>query len=165
MMKRNAGRRSASQKQSGRLVCVPSDVLRDGIEWQDAPIIAELERKFKRWQKAKAEIDADWQRAQLERVEAIGKEIDADKAKQALEDEESRRAAYYAQDQQEANRWIEALADAVKKQADAWRDKQLKRLARVEKEMEADRVREEKRVLFQRGVLKGIRPRHFAEEL
>jgi hypothetical protein len=119
--------------------CLPDQVLRDGVSWQ--PDWAEIE-----WEKylvAKATYEAEYWAAQHQKLAEIARLIDQDKREQEIADH------YLAVDAW----WIEQRA----KEQEAWRQRELAKLAKIGKEIQRDAVQLERVTLERRGVVRGRR--------
>ena len=120
-------------------------------------IAGRVEEEWNRWRKAKALIDADWHAEQLKRVEAVALEIDRDRQKQMMEEEEAKLAVYQAQDRLEEGMWLEKIVTAIKKENDEWLKAAQRRLVAATKDMNRDTVKTERKVFAERGIFRGRR--------
>jgi hypothetical protein len=109
-----------------------------------------LEQRWQTWLRQKDKLDADFRRQSLARVAAAAKEINADRLKAALEQEEEKRLAYFQSDAEENAKYVAALTAAIKKQAadriSAWRTEAEAHLRRATASINADIVAKERKL-------------------
>lgn len=119
--------------------CVPDDVKRDGVIWRTweqvrdevakrkRPLHPEVVKKmWAKWRKIKDELDREWVTEQNSRVAEIAKEIDRDKLRQRIDDEEEKRRAYLAADAAENAKWV-AMVTEAQHRANKTEEKRLRR--------------------------------------
>jgi len=132
--------------------CVPDDAVKGGISWDDsleatredkayAKAARDLNRRWARWLKAKAIIDADWKKDAERRLAAVTEEIERDKLLNDLEEE---LAADRAADAKVEIEYLNQLAQIIEKRKAAWLEAAKKRLARATAEINRDIVKREK---------------------
>jgi hypothetical protein len=121
--------------------CVPDDVLKSGIEFDDDNAVIELELMWQEWYAAKKMIDDEWHRDAVRRLTAVAGEVERDLLLNHLDAElEANQNA----DNREIETYLESLAAAAKRSREAWRVKAQKALDRVTKEINRDIVRAER---------------------
>jgi hypothetical protein len=121
------------------LLAVPADVRLDDISWN--PNWEEAE--WNRYLKAKAEYEAQYWADQHQKLAEIALLIEKDKREQEV-------AAHY----ESIDKW---WAEQRAKEQEAWRQRELKRLVLIGKEIQRDAARLERKVLEERGVVRGRR--------
>ena len=101
------------------------------------------EREWERYLRAKQEYEREWLMASIQRLAAVALEIDAEKRHAELVAEQDRVDAWWAGERE--------------KELVAWRQRELAKLEKIGKEIQRDAVRLERKVLEERGVVRGRR--------
>jgi hypothetical protein len=109
--------------------------------------LRQLEKRWMRWQRQRAEIEADFRATHLARIEAVKVEIDTARQHQLMEDAEARATAYYAADAVETQKFVEALyAHSQAK----WKAAAMARLRRATNAINADINRRDRVLLLRK---------------
>ncbi len=74
---------------------------------------SELQARWRRWRRVKDELDREWLAAQNARVAEIALDIDRDRQRTRLDDEEAKRREYLATDARENQKWADAVSAAM----------------------------------------------------
>lgn len=121
------------------LLAVPANVDLGDISWN--PNKEEME--WNRYLKCKAEYEAQYWADQHQKLAEIAQLIEADKRQQEI-------VAHY----ERIDLW---WAEQRAKEQEAWRQRELRKLEQIGKEIQRDAVRLERKVLEERGVIRGRR--------
>jgi hypothetical protein len=105
--------------------CLPDDVHKDGVVWRSLeevrddiakrrrPLHPEVVKKlFDRWRAVKDQLDREWMAEQSARVAEIALEINRDRQRQWIDDEEQKRRDYLAADAAENLKWAALVTEA-----------------------------------------------------
>jgi hypothetical protein len=124
------------------------------FEWADAPSVvlemAALDSRWQRWRKAKDSIDADWYRAELERLQEIALTIDAASQATLLDDAEERRRQYAEADAAANQQWIDQLFAAAKRVREAELAAKWSRVNKAGGDIQRQSIRADNQSLLQR---------------
>jgi hypothetical protein len=124
--------------------CLPNDVLKCGIEFDDDNAVIELELMWSEWHAAKKMIDEEWHRDAVRRLAAVTGEVQRDLLLNHLEAE---REANENADSVEIEAYLKNLEAAAKRSREAWRVRAQARLDRATKDINAEIARRE-RLIF-----------------
>jgi hypothetical protein len=129
------------------LHALPDGMSGKDFEWEDDPCVAAaIEQRWQRWRAAKDIIDADWRKAQLERVAEIAKLVDRDRQKILMEKVEEEDRDYFRKDQDENRKFLDAMAAASKAKANDWRKQAEARLRKATAAINADLAQRERKI-------------------
>ena len=137
--------------------CVPDEAAQviwddDKQALADEEAYQQLGRRFQRWLRAKAIIDADWKAEAEARLAAVSPGIETDNLLAKLDAElEADRTA----DDAAVTVYLESLAEIVRRANDAWRERAQKRLLGVTMKINASDARDERKLLEARGLVRG----------
>ena len=126
---------------------LPDGLTGRDFEWSPVMSAADvLEAKWQRWRAAKDSVNRDWVKAQLERVAEIAQEVDRDKQKTGVEEEEEKRRAYFLQDHQENQQFVAALVATHKAKVEEWRIAAQERLRKATAQLNRETINRERKL-------------------
>jgi hypothetical protein len=109
--------------------------------------LRQLEERWIKWQRQRAEIEADFRAAHLAGIESVKVEIDAARQHQLMEDAEAKATAYHAADAAETQKFVDALyAHSQAK----WKAAAMARLRRATNAINADINRRDRELLLRK---------------
>jgi hypothetical protein len=146
--------RPAVPQLTNQLHFLPDGMKVRDFEWNDAPSVvlemAALDAKWQRWRAAKDLIDADWYRAELERLQEIALTIDRATQATLLDEAEERRRQHAEADQKENEAWVSRMFEAAKKIRDAELAAKWARVNRAGAEIQRQEIRADNKILLER---------------
>jgi hypothetical protein len=109
--------------------------------------LRQLEKRWIKWERQRAEIEADFRAAHLARIEEVKVEIDAARQHQLMEDAEAKATAYHAADAAGTQKFVDALyAHSQAK----WKAAAMAKLRRATNAINADINRRDRELLLRK---------------